>query len=44
MVHVVEGVKGARGWRASLARQAGQRDAGPEVLAAAALALEERGL
>ncbi|MFN9623557.1 MAG: tRNA dihydrouridine(20/20a) synthase DusA [Cyanobacteriota bacterium] len=44
MVHVVEGVKGARGWRANLARQAGQRDAGPDVLAAAARALEERGL
>lgn len=44
MVHVVEGVKGARGWRASLARQAGQKAAGPDVLAAAARALEERGL
>ncbi|MFN9643920.1 MAG: tRNA dihydrouridine(20/20a) synthase DusA [Cyanobacteriota bacterium] len=44
MVHVVEGVKGARGWRASLSRQAGRREAGPEVLAAAAQALEERGL
>lgn len=44
MVHVVEGVKGARGWRASLSRQAGRREAGPEVLAAAARALEERGL
>lgn len=44
LVHVVEGVKGARGWRASLSRQAGARHAGPEVLAAAALQLEERGL
>jgi len=44
LVHVVEGVNGARGWRASLSRQAGQRDAGPDVLADAALALEERGL
>ena len=44
LVHVVEGVNGARGWRASLSRQAGQRDAGPDVLANAALALEERGL
>ncbi|MEB3317008.1 MAG: tRNA dihydrouridine(20/20a) synthase DusA [Cyanobacteriota bacterium] len=44
LVHVVEGVKGARGWRAALSRQAGTRDAGPEVLADAALALEERGL
>ncbi len=44
LVHVVEGVSGARGWRANLSRQAGQRDAGPDVLAKAALALEERGL
>jgi tRNA-dihydrouridine synthase A len=44
LVHVVEGVPGARGWRATLSRQAGQREAGPEVLASAALALEERGL
>jgi tRNA-dihydrouridine synthase A len=44
LVHVVEGVNGARGWRATLSRQAGPRDAGPEVLAGAALALEERGL
>lgn len=44
LVHVVEGVKGARGWRASLSREAGARQAGPEVLAAAASQLEERGL
>ena len=44
LVHLVEGVKGARGWRANLSRQAGQRNAGPEVLAQAALQLEERGL
>jgi tRNA-dihydrouridine synthase A len=44
LVHVVEGVKGARGWRAQLSRQAGPRTAGPEVLAEAARALEERGL
>ena len=44
LVHVVEGVKGARGWRATLSRQASERVAGPEVLARAALALEERGL
>jgi tRNA-dihydrouridine synthase A len=44
LVHVVEGVKGARGWRAQLSRQAGQREAGSEVLAEAARALEERGL
>ncbi|MEB3260311.1 MAG: tRNA dihydrouridine(20/20a) synthase DusA [Cyanobacteriota bacterium] len=44
LVHVVEGVKGARGWRAQLSSQAGQRSAGPEVLADAARQLEERGL
>ena len=44
LVHVVEGVKGARGWRAALSEQASQRQAGPEVLAKAALQLEERGL
>ncbi|MFN9547720.1 MAG: tRNA dihydrouridine(20/20a) synthase DusA [Cyanobacteriota bacterium] len=44
LVHVVEGVSGARGWRASLSREANQRDAKAEVLARAALALEERGL
>jgi tRNA-dihydrouridine synthase A len=44
LVHLVEGVKGARGWRASLSRHAGERHAGAEVLDAAALQLEERGL
>jgi tRNA-dihydrouridine synthase A len=44
LVHLVEGVKGARGWRATLSRQAGERGASPEVLARAALQLEERGL
>jgi tRNA-dihydrouridine synthase A len=44
LVHVVEGVAGARHWRRDLGRSAGVRTAGPEVLAAAALALEERGL
>jgi tRNA-dihydrouridine synthase A len=44
LVHVVEGVSGARHWRAALGREAGRRGAGPEVLEAAALQLEERGL
>ena len=44
LVHVVEGVSGARHWRAELTRKAGARDAGPEVLDAAARQLEERGL
>jgi tRNA-dihydrouridine synthase A len=44
LVHVVEGVSGARGWRASLSRQAGQRSAGTEILAEAARQLEDRGL
>jgi tRNA-dihydrouridine synthase A len=44
LVHVVEGVKGARGWRATLSREAGTRQAGPEVLVRAARSLEERGL
>ena len=44
LVHVVEGVPGARGWRATLSRQAGEGNAGPEVLVRAALQLEERGL
>ena len=43
LVQVVEGVSGARHWRAALTRAAGQRDAGPEVLEAAARQLEERG-
>lgn len=44
LVHVVEGVSGARHWRAALTREAGAKDAGPEVLDAAARQLEERGL
>ncbi|MEB3266520.1 MAG: tRNA dihydrouridine(20/20a) synthase DusA [Cyanobacteriota bacterium] len=44
MVHLVEGVSGARGWRRQLGEQAGARHAGPAVLAAAARQLEERGL
>ena len=43
LVHVVEGVSGARHWRANLTRNAGMRTAGPEVLEAAARQLEERG-
>jgi tRNA-dihydrouridine synthase A len=44
LVHVVEGVSGARHWRAALTREAGAREAGPEVLERAARMLEERGL
>ncbi|MBM5827244.1 MAG: tRNA dihydrouridine(20/20a) synthase DusA [Cyanobacteria bacterium M_surface_7_m2_040] len=44
LVHLVEGVPGARHWRAQLSREAGARDAGPEVLERAALQLEARGL
>jgi tRNA-dihydrouridine synthase A len=44
LVHVVEGVPGARPWRSELTVAAGRREAGPEVLEAAALQLEERGL
>jgi tRNA-dihydrouridine synthase A len=43
LVHLVEGVSGARGWRASLTRAAGTAGAGPEVLERAARMLEERG-
>ncbi len=43
LVHVVEGVSGARRWRQQLTEAAGERQAGPEVLEAAAQALEERG-
>ena len=43
LVHLVEGVEGARRWRQGLTRAAGCRDADPSVLEAAALALEERG-
>jgi tRNA-dihydrouridine synthase A len=44
LVHVVEGVNGARRWRQQLTEAAGDRDAEPAVLEAAAQALEERGL
>jgi tRNA-dihydrouridine synthase A len=44
LVHLVEGVSGARHWRAALTRAAGAADAGPEVLAEAAAQLEGRGL
>jgi tRNA-dihydrouridine synthase A len=44
LVHVVEGVSGARHWRAELTRAAGAAAAGPEVLEKAARQLEERGL
>lgn len=44
LVHVVEGVKGARGWRAALSRRASDRQASPHVLAEAALQLEQQGL
>jgi tRNA-dihydrouridine synthase A len=44
LVHVVEGVPGARHWRGQLTRAAGAAGAGPEVLAVAAAQLEERGL
>jgi tRNA-dihydrouridine synthase A len=43
LVHVVEGVSGARRWRQQLTQAAGDRQAGAEVLEAAARALEERG-
>ncbi|WP_216904321.1 tRNA dihydrouridine(20/20a) synthase DusA [Synechococcus sp. CCY 9618] len=44
LVQVVEGVGGARHWRGWLTREASQAGAGPELLEAAALQLEERGL
>ena len=44
LVHVVEGVSGARRWRQQITQAAGARDAEPAVLDAAARALEERGL
>ena len=44
LVQVVEGVSGARHWRAALTRAAGARGAGSEALAEAARQLEERGL
>lgn len=43
LVHLVEGVPGARHWRAALTRAAGAGEAGPEVLEQAARQLEERG-
>ena len=43
LVHVVEGVSGARAWRQQLTQAAGQRDAGVEVLEAAARQLEAHG-
>ncbi|MEB3270633.1 MAG: tRNA dihydrouridine(20/20a) synthase DusA [Synechococcus sp.] len=43
LVHLVEGVNGARAWRASLTRAAGAAAAGPQVLEQAARRLEERG-
>ena len=43
LVHMVEGVKGARAWRAALTRDAGAATAGPEVLDSAARTLEEYG-
>ena len=43
LVHVVEGVAGARAWRQQLTQAAGQRDAGAEVLEAAARQLEAHG-
>ncbi|MEI8249796.1 MAG: tRNA dihydrouridine(20/20a) synthase DusA [Synechococcus sp. ELA057] len=44
LVHLVEGVKGARSWRARLTREAGQPTAGIEVLDSAASTLEAHGL
>jgi len=44
LVHLVEGVPGARHWRGQLTRLAGERSAGSDVLVAAALQLEARGL
>jgi tRNA-dihydrouridine synthase A len=43
LVHLVEGVSGARQWRHQLSQAAGDRGAGPEVLERAAAQLEERG-
>ena len=44
LVHLVQGVGGARHWRNSITQEACRRDAGPEVLIAAAQKLEARGL
>ncbi len=43
LVHVVEGVGGAKRWRQQLTEKAGSRDADAGVLAAAALSLAEQG-
>lgn len=43
LVHLVEGVSGARGWRNQLTRAAGAANADARVLEQAALALEQRG-
>ncbi len=43
LVHLVEGVSGARGWRNQLTREAGAANADARVLEQAALALEQRG-
>ena len=43
LVHVVEGMSGAKRWRQQLTEKAGARDADAGVLAAAALSLAERG-
>ena len=44
LVHLVEGVSGARYWRRQLSQEAGERSARPEVLKRAAEQLEQRGL
>jgi len=44
LVHLVQGVGGARHWRNSITQEACRRDAGPEVLIAAAQQLEAGGL
>ncbi len=44
LVQLVEGVSGARQWRHSITQEACRREAGPNVLIAAARQLEERGL
>jgi tRNA-dihydrouridine synthase A len=44
LVHLVEGVSGARGWRRQLSQRASAPGAGADVLGAAALQLEQRGL
>ena len=44
LVHLVEGVSGARYWRRQLSREASERSARPDVLERAAQQLEERGL